>query len=830
MAGHGPSCFHCGLPAEGPAACEGEINGIKRQFCCHGCMAVCRIIHESGLEAFYSRQSYRNAEAPPPEMPADLEQYDLPEVQDEFVRKLEDGRKQAHLLVDGIHCAACVWLIEHALAATDGIELAEVNLAHHRLNLRWNSNTIALSTIMQRLGELGYAAAPFNPEAAEGSLQRRNRALLFRMAFAGFGMMNIMWISIALYAGAFTGIDAEHKHFFHQVSFFIATPVLLYSGWPFFHAALTGLRNARLTMDLPIAIGSLATWLYSCWVTLNESGEVYFDTVVTFLFVILIGRYLEGLSKRNASSAALRLMELQPRLATRLLPDGEERISVRKLKVGDQVLVRPGEKIPADGEIVAGRSYVDESMLSGESKPVHKELGTSVVAGSINVDGSLTVLVRSTGADTALAHIVALVEEAQGSKASVQRIADRIVPWFVATTLGLAAITFLYWLKADFDTALLAAVSVLIITCPCALGLATPMGIAVGVGAGARNGVLVRHGQALETLSGITHVVFDKTGTLTEGKMRVADLLVSDGFTRDELIYLAAAVESQSRHPLAVAISEAYEGSRKLACDGFVSESGLGVTGRVDGRDVVVGNLRLMQRENVAVESHIGNAQRRIEEQLGIAVLVAVDGILAGLIHLQDRIREEALPLVEAIREKGIGITMLTGDSQQAATTLQDRLGDMRVVAEVMPEEKEAEVRRLQQQGEKVLMIGDGVNDAPALARADVSIAMGSGMDVSMECADIVLVSSDLSRVDFAITLAQKTLHTIRQNIAISLTYNLILVPAAMAALVTPVFAAIAMPISSLLVIGNAILIRRRIRQKKGLKKPVDRAHGTVQV
>ncbi|NWF38544.1 heavy metal translocating P-type ATPase [Mariprofundus sp. NF] len=809
-------CFHCGLPVSEHSGCEVEINGEKHSFCCVGCLTVCQVIHESGLDAFYSRLNYQSAEEPPPEQVADLEQYDLPELQSEFVRDFGEGRKQAHLLVEGIHCAACVWLIEKGLAAMPGIDLAEVNLAHQRLNLRWDSNNVKLSAIMVRLGSLGYAAAPFNAEAAEGSLQRRNRSLLFRMAFAGFGAMNIMWISIALYAGDFSGIDQGHKAFFQLVSFFIATPVLLYSGWPFFRSALLGLQQWRLTMDLPISIGSLSTYAYSCWVLVQASGEVYFDTVVTFLFVILIGRYLEGLSKRNASSAALRLLELQPRLATRLLDglvdggEGEERISVRKLQVGDRVLVRPGEKVPADGVVLSGESYVDESMLSGESRPLQKEKGASVVAGSINVDGSLTVEVSLIGADTTLARIVALVEEAQGSKAAVQQLADRIVPWFVAITLGLALITFLYWLRDDFDTALLAAVSVLIITCPCALGLATPMGIAVGVGVGAKRGVLVRHGQALESLASITHVVFDKTGTLTEGRMRVANISTSNGFEPERLISLAAAVESHSRHPLASAICAEHKTAR-LSCRSFISESGLGVSGEVDGRAVVIGNARLMLRAGAEIDEFMQSQQQQIESGMGVALFVAVDGVLAGLIHMQDRIRDQAPELVALLRAQGFGITVLTGDSREAGNSLKVKLGEMVVKAELMPEDKEAEIRALQQQGEKVLMIGDGVNDAPALARADVSMAMGSGMDVSMECSDIVLVGSDLSRVGFAISLAERTLATIRQNIGISLTYNLILVPAAMAAMVTPVFAAIAMPISSLLVIGNAILIRRRV-------------------
>lgn len=804
-------CFHCGLPVSAHGACDAEIKGSRQYFCCRGCLTVCQMIHESGLDDFYHRLNFQSAEAPPPEILADLEQYDLPEVQQEFVHDLGSGRKQAQLLVEGIHCAACVWLIEKGLSGMGGIELAEVNLAHQRLNLRWDHHQLALSEILLRLGKLGYAAAPFNAEAAEGALQRRNRALLFRMAFAGFGAMNIMWISIALYAGGFSGIAVEHKQFFQWVSFFIATPVLIYSGWPFFRSALLGLRQFGLTMDLPISIGSLSTYLYSCWVLFQDEGEVYFDTVVTFLFVILIGRYLEGLSKRNASSASLHLMELQPRLATRLTEEGEERISVRQLQCGDRVLVRPGEKHPADGMVLSGESYVDESMLSGESKPVYKGLDAYVVAGSMNVEGSLTVMVCQLGADTMLARIVTLVEQAQGSKAPVQQFADRIVPWFVATTLGLALLTFLYWIDVDLDKALLASVSVLIITCPCALGLATPMGIAVGVGSGAKHGVLVRHGEALESLASITHVVFDKTGTLTEGKMRLRDITTCNGFERDELLAMAAAVESHSGHPLAAAITEESEGKR-LECECFTSESGLGVSGVVTGKMVVIGNARMMAQINVTVPEYQQQKQASIESEMGVALFVAIDGILAGLICLQDSLREGAANLIQSLHGQGLTVSVLTGDSASAAEALKSTLGDMSVMAELLPEDKEAEIRALQRRGERVLMVGDGINDAPALARADVSMAMGSGMDLSMACSDIVLVGSNLSRVAFAIGLAGKTLSTIRQNIGISLAYNVMLVPTAMAAMVTPVFAAIAMPISSLMVIGNAILIRRRIR------------------
>ncbi len=806
-------CFHCGLPATGRSACSGAIAGTLRGFCCTGCLTVCEAIHASGLDDFYRRVAERESSlGPPPAAPTDMDQYDLDEVQADFVRPLADGRKQADLMVEGIHCASCVWLIERCLTHLTGVVSAEVNMVHHRLTVRWEPERITLTDIMRRLATVGYAAVPFDLEAAEGAMKQRNRKLLFRLALAGFGVLNIMWISIALYAGSFSGIDSAYQYFFQWVSFAIATPVLCYSGGPFLSAAGRALMVRRVTMDLPIAIGATATYGYSTWQLMNRSGPVYFDTVVTFLFIILIGRYLEAMAKRNASSATLRLMELQPRMATRLTEQGEERTSVRKLAVGDRLLIRPGDKIPADGYVLSGDSHVDESMLTGESKAVHKRTGERVSAGTVNGERPLTVAVEQVGKGTVLARIIHLVETAQGSKARVQRLADMIVPWFVAATLILAAITFAYWARHDVGTALLAATAVLIITCPCALGLAAPMAIAVGTGVAARNGVLVRNGTALEGLADITHVVLDKTGTLTEGRMHIADVTpCGDGIGPDALLELAASVERHFSHPLSHAIVAESE-RRALAlrdCTELRPVPGMGVGAQLAGASVWVGNRQLMACHGIDVPGELGERCDNIESAMGIAVLVAVDGRLTGLLHVEDRLRDGARALLDSLRASGLGLTLLTGDSQLAAHHLSNRLGEMHVVAEVLPEDKAEQISRLQRRGERVLMIGDGVNDAPALALADVSIAMGTGTDVSMECSDVVLMGGDLTRIPYAISLARRTVRTIRQNLALSLAYNILLVPTAMAAWVTPVFAAVAMPISSLLVIGNATLIRR---------------------
>ena len=785
-------------------------------------MLVCQTIHESGLDGFYDKLKNNDALAPPPDSDNNLEQFDLDDVQAEFVTS-QDNFSEATLLVEGIHCAACVWLIEHGLADLNGLLKADVNMAHHRLQLRWNRDELKLSAVLKRLAQLGYKAVPYNSEAAEGAAAKQHKSLLYRMAFAGFGVMNIMWISIALFAGASSasGIDPDHKQFFHWISLLIATPVLAYSGWPIIRSGIRGLMHGQLGMDLPVAIGALATYSYSVWITLRGSGEIYFDTVVTFLFIILVGRYLEGISRRNATSATNRLMELQPRSALRMVDGESELVSVRAVRLGDQVLVRPGDKIPVDGRVVDGHSEISEAMLTGEAQPVIKNIDDRVVAGTVNGQGALVVQVEQLGKDTALAKIIHMVESAQGSKAPIQCLADRIVPWFVATTIGLATLSFFFWLRQDFDIALLAATSVLIITCPCAFGLATPMGIAVSVGHGSKHGLLIKNGAAIESLANISHVVFDKTGTLTEGQLSVAAVHLNPALAlaEEKFVALVAAAESRSEHHIAKAIVSyaKQQGSEleALQVESFQSVPGRGLEVSIDGHKLLIGNSGLLEQQQLSLPQQLIDIQNRVQTDGGVAVLVVVDGQVAGLIAVQDQIREEASGLVTALRQRGIGMTLLTGDSQAAANKVAADLGGMDVIAEVLPQHKDQVISDLQAKGEKVVMIGDGVNDAPALARADVGIAMGSGTDVSMECADFVLMDNALQRVLFGIDLSHQTLRIIRQNIKLSLGYNLVLVPMAMAAMLTPVFAAIAMPLSSLAVIGNALRIRRLCRPDK---------------
>jgi Cu2+-exporting ATPase len=816
-------CFHCGLPLPPEQTFREVIQGEERQFCCFGCQSVCSAIYEAGLEGFYQRTPDGTLLAPPPEPPKDLGLYDLDEVQEEFVRDLGEER-EIHLLVEGIHCAACVWLIERTLGALNGVLSAQVNLAGRRLLLRWDNSRIKLSSIIERLATIGYSAVPFDPEAAEGAIKRQNRALLFRMAFAGFAMMNLMWISIALYSGAGTADDGKFLGLFQWLGFALATPTLFYSGWPFLKGAWSGLRNWHLTMDLPIAIGASATYLYSVYVTLSETsvGHVYFDTVVNFMFVILVGRFLEAMSKRHAVAASQRLLDLQPRVAT-VLQDNEERIMpIRSVKAGNRVLVRAGNKIPVDGFVLDGNSSVDESMLSGESEPVGKAAGCMVSAGTVNISSALTIEVTGTLRNTSLGRIIQLVEEAQASKAPIQCIADRIVPWFVMITLLLATTTFLWWFGTDFELALMAATSVLIITCPCAFGLATPMAIAVAAGQGARHGILVKNGEVLEVLSHVNHVVFDKTGTLTTGRMSVQQIVTSATWNEKELLRLAAVVERYSEHSIGKAIVDAAEeqhidvGNKRP--DSFEGKPGSGVTAVVDGLSIVIGTSDWLAQKNVVIDETLVESIHTLERDAVTCVHVAIDARYAGFIGIADQLRPDAKGLVESLRSVGIRMTLLSGDRRRVAEAIATKLGGMEIIAEVRPEEKDRVIAGLQEQGEWVAMVGDGVNDAAALIRANVGIAVGSGTDVSLESADIVLMSDELDKVRLATALSRRTLRTIRQNIGISLLYNVIMIPLAMMAFITPLFAAIAMPISSLLVIGNAARIRTLFREHQTLE------------
>ncbi|CAN8139983.1 P-type Cu2+ transporter [uncultured Thiomicrorhabdus sp.] len=820
------SCFHCGQ-----AIPEGElilkpIDGIERPFCCHGCASVCEVIYESGMQSFYQRTPDGELLSPPPAPNQNIDLYDYDEVQEQYVDSLGD-RREITLMSEAIHCAACVWLIEHTLANTDGILLARVNFTNKQIKLRWNNAKLKLSDIIKKLNSIGYDATPYDASVSEAATKKANRDLLYRLGFAGFAMMNVMWFSVALYTGA--NEDPEYRSYFHWIQLVIATVTLVYSGQPFFKGAWTAIKGRTVGMDVSISIGMLTTYLYSVWVTIHPEnvGDVYFDTLIDFMFLLLIGRYLEAISKNKAVDASRRLMDLQPKVARKLEEDSEKIVPVRTLTKGMQIIVKPGEQFPVDGVVLDGEGQVNESMLSGEAREILKSKGSKVAAGTLNIDGNLTVEVESILQNTQLGRIVNMVEEAQGSKAPIQCTADKIMPYFVSVTLTLAAFSFIFWFfNADIEFAIMTATAVLIITCPCAFGLATPMAIAVASGVSARHGILVKNGTVLETLRDMDHFVFDKTGTLTKGQMRLtATEWLNEGIGKQQLFNAVAAIEHRSEHSLAKALVESICERQNLQIKDlhpvveFKALSGRGVRGLIDDDLWCIGTAKWLQTQEIELPQNLLAKTEAHAKMAQTAVWVAKNGEALAVLYLEDEIREDAKELIQRLKARGKQVTLLSGDLQVVAERVADQLGGLNVIAEVLPEDKNEQIRQLQQNGQKVAMVGDGINDAPALVRADVGIALGSGTDVSMESADIVLMNNQLISVDTAIALSIRTLRTVKQNIASSIAYNIVMVPLAMSGTLTPLIAAITMPLSSLVVIGNAARIRSFFNEKQMRKR-----------
>jgi len=814
------SCFHCGQAIPEGDLIFKKIDEEERSFCCHGCASVCEVIYEAGMQSFYQRTPDGELLSPPPPPNKDIDFFDYDEVQSQYVSDLSD-RREITLMSEAIHCAACVWLIEHTMANCDGIQLASVNFTNKRIKIRWDNSQLKLSDIIKKLNSIGYDATPYDASTSEAAYRKANRDLLYRLGFAGFAMMNVTWFSVALYTGA--SEDQEFRSYFYWLQLVIATVALGYSGQPFFKGAWTSLKARTVGMDVSIAIGLLTTYFYSLWVTVDSSGTgyVYFNTLIDFMFLLLIGRYLEAISKNKALDASRRLMDLQPKVARQVLEGEESIVPVRKLVKGDHILVKPGEQFPVDGTIFSGLSMVNESMLSGESREIEKAVGDSISAGTLNVDGTLTITVDKILQDTQLGHIVHMVEEAQGSKAPIQCTTDKIMPWFVSATLSLAFASFVFWyFQAGLEFAVMTATAVLIITCPCAFGLATPMAIAVATGVSARNGILVKNGTVLETLQSIQHFVFDKTGTLTKGQMKLVDHEIVPELNQKEVLIQIASIENLSEHSLGHAVANEIKDRYQLTSKalneikGFKAFAGKGVVGICENETIHIGTAKWLSELNISIPEYFRQLAESRAKLAQTAIWVAKESKLVGVLFLEDEIRPEAVELISRLKAKGKQVTLLSGDLQVVADCVAEQLGGMNVIAEVLPEDKNQVIRDLQAKGQLVAMIGDGVNDAPALVRADVGIALGSGTDVSMDSADIVLMNNELMAVDTAVELSGRTLKTIKQNIISSFAYNIIMVPLAVSGTLTPLIAALTMPLSSLVVIGNAARIRSFFSQK----------------
>jgi Cu+-exporting ATPase len=722
-------------------------------------------------------------------------------------------------------CATCVETIEKALSSLPGVLQTRVNLATEKAYVTYNPSLSSVEDMKIEIEAAGYQylgiAEDLSPEAEEQARQR-DLSDKFRRFSVGFA------VSIPLFILMFIPLPVT-MHTLSWFMFLVSTPVFFYVAYPIFRAALMALRNRTLNMDVMYAMGTGVAYGASVLGTLGivlTHDFMFYDTAIMLASFLILGRYLEARAKGRTSEAIRNLVGLRPRTALVLRDEVETEISIEDVVTGDLIVVKPGGKIPVDGEVTEGESYVDESMITGEPIPVLKSKGSRVIGGTLNTNSIFTFRTEKVGKDTVLAQIISLVEQAQATKPPVQRIADVAVSYFIPVVLIIAFASFALWyflLGSTLLFALTALISVLVVACPCALGLATPTAVTVGVGRGAELGILIRNGEALEIADHLTTVIFDKTGTLTKGKPAVTNL-VAAGIDDRTLLSLAASVERNATHPLAEAVvRKAEELKVPIEPSGeFTTFGGKGVAARVLGEEVLVGNRVLFAEKSVEIPTEIDQQIVRFEESGKTAVLVSVAGRIAGIIAIADTVKETTPEAISDLKEMGLSVAMITGDNRRTAEAVGQQVGISRIIAEVLPEDKEQEVKSLQAAGAVVAFVGDGINDAPALARADVGIAIGSGTDVAIESGDIVLIKDDLLDAAAAIQLSRKVMSRIKQNIFWAFAYNSVLIPLAAGLLYpftgytfSPVLAAFAMAASSVTVVSLSLLLKRYIPPAK---------------
>ncbi|HHX8272448.1 TPA: heavy metal translocating P-type ATPase [Vibrio diabolicus] len=778
------SCYHCGEDVPANTDFKVDILGESRKMCCPGCETVAQTIVDNGLVSYYQ---YRTAPAEKadlvPEQLQALIHYDNEDVQSEFVRNRENV-SEVTLSLEGVSCAACAWLIEKQVSNTAGLVSIRVNTTTNRALLAWDNTQVRLSELLSVIHKLGYKAAPFEADKQEASYHRMMKQYLYRLGIAGLATMQVMMLAVALYLEVFGDLEPEFKNYFRWVSLIFATPVLLYSALPFYLNAWRSIKGRTLGMDVPVSIALIFAYVASLIATVTEQGEVFFESTSMFTFFLLVGRFLEMRARRKAAAASGNLLKLIPAIATTL--DGEQ-IPVKTLKVGDRIRVLPGEHIPADGKVISGRIHIDESMLTGESVHVVKREGDAVYAGTLNGDESFELEVMSCKADSMISNIVRLQDEAQHSKPKIAEIADVVARYFVGAILIISAGTWFYWHQTKPDDAFWIMLSVLVATCPCALSLATPTALTCATSRMGNFGILLRKGHVFETLCKINHLVVDKTGTLTKGDIEICDTKVLSDLPKEDCLSLAAALEAHANHPIARSFAS-------YANDDFVvyevqNVIGSGIEGIWNGKIVKIGSAVFVQGKE-SDESH--------------AVYLSVDGEHVASFYYRDPIRKESKAFVQRFADAGIKTTLLTGDSLSNARPVANEIGIDHVVASAKPEDKLAYLKSLDEDS-ITMMVGDGINDAPTLAGAHLSVAMGGGTDVAKASADMTLLGDNLEKLLEARLLALRTRKIIRENLAWSLGYNLLILPLAVAGLVAPYIAVVGMSASSIIVVSNSL-------------------------
>ena len=800
------NCFHCGLPVLDGAAFPIVYQQVEQTTCCVGCQAVAQSIIDAGLDYYYAQRTVdaEKAALPDADILAQLRLYDLPDVQHSFVYA-QGASKQATLLLDGITCAACVWLIEQSLLRMAGVTSVSINYSNHRLQVSWQEDQVALSEILLGIQKIGYQAQPFNQEQQQVLQNKERKQALVRLWIAGLSMMQVMMYAVPTYLyGGTDEIEPVFLWLLHWASMVLTLPVVVYSAIPFYQGAMRDWRNRRVGMDTPISLAIVLAFGASMYALLSKTAEgIYFDSISMFVFLLLGGRYLEHIARRKAADATERLSKLIPAFC-HVLPhypaqDCQEGL-VAHLKQGDVVLVRAGEVFPVDGCVLSGSSEVNQALLTGESIPVLKEVGQSVQAGTLNVSSPVCVRATGVGQYTRLSSIVRLLDGAMAQKPKMAQMADRYASVFVALLLVLAALTMAYWWwTSGFEPALWVVVSLLVITCPCALSLATPTALAAATGFLANRGLLISRGHSLETLAHVTDVVFDKTGTLTTGQFAVTQVQLLGDYSAEQALMYAAALEQFSEHPLAQALVASHTGVHGIGLVNVQNTPGHGLQADIGGLQWAIG------RPVWVAELFELGILPNLQAASGSWIALGNQQGLVAYFCLEDTLKPDINILVRKLQNMHLNVHVLSGDGAGAVNSVAQTLNIAHHQAEATPESKLDYVKNLQQQGKTVLMVGDGINDAPVLVQADVSIAVEGGADVAQAGSDLVMVQSNMGLVALALQQGKKTRRIIQENLLWAAVYNAVAVPIAMMGFANPWIAALGMAMSSLLVTVNAM-------------------------
>ncbi|MFW8589659.1 heavy metal translocating P-type ATPase [Glaciecola sp. 2405UD65-10] len=803
------ACFHCGLPNTEGAKYPVIIAGQTHNMCCPGCQAVAQAIVDNGLQNYYD---FRTEPAAKGDSALDntlskLAVYDEPELQDEFV--YDDGNQnQIQLTVEGITCAACGWLIEKQLAKLPGVKQVSVNVSARRASVSWDASAVKLSAILSRLKSIGYESLPFQSDTHEASYKKEYKTYLKKLGLAGIMTMQVMMLAMGQYFDILGNIDEDAVAYFNAVSLLLTTPVVLYSGSVFYIGAVKAIQARTVNMDVPVTIAILATYIAGLFAVNNNGGEVYFESICMFIFFLLISRFLEHRSRHKASQISANMHKLIPATAYKL--ENNEWVSVlaKLVNKGDVVMVKAGESVPVDGHILEGKSTFDESMLTGEFNPVTKSNSDMVYAGSLNQQGTVIIKVSAGVKHAMMTQILRLQEMAMANKPHVAAVADALSRYFVSAVLFIALATYLYWNNQGNEDAFWYSISVLVATCPCALGLATPSALTCAMAKLNKLGVLLKRADALEQLTVTSDIVFDKTGTLTQGKFSISKQWLKPAYIENshngnieeaELHVLAIAklIESHSEHPIALAFDHGETISDLLVSDVNI-DIGKGISAIVAGQQCKIGTANYAT--STLSETDSKNAY-------GANVLLSINEEIIAAFWLSDTLHKDAKEIVNKL--KGNDLTILSGDLQINVEAVANNVGISNAVGEKSPEGKLNYIKQLQQEGKRVLMLGDGINDAPVLAAADVSIAVGNASDLAKNAADIVLLNPKLNALVDLLKMAKLTKRKIKQNIAWALSYNVLVLPFAVMGLLTPWQAALGMSLSSIIVVYNSTRLLR---------------------